>query len=148
MAKRFKVDQAQALEILLAYCKDEYLKEYRDLRKYILINSNKLVAKIHKQILDLKLFDLKDVSIFLMGGGAMIPEVTELLESKTSSFGVCSITTINNFPCLSDPFSLIQNSTSSMVLAYASKFFAQQTADKSSFAKANIDQILRLTTNQ
>jgi len=148
LAKRFKVDQQEALKILLAYCKDEYLKEYRDLRKYILINSNKLVAKIHKQILDLKLFDLKDVSIFLMGGGAMIPEVTELLESKTSSFGVCSITNMDDFPFLSDPFSLIQNSTSSMVLAYASKFFAQQSADKSSFAKANIDQILRLTTNQ
>ena len=145
-SERFSITKEQALETLINYCNNKFDKEYRDLRKTTLIHVNKIINELNQTLKDFKVFDSKDLKVLLMGGGAMIPEVTEVLEEEFGIYGQSKLVSIDDFKYLSDPNNIIPDSGSIALLAYANKFLSDKNKNSESAFSANINQILRLTT--
>ena len=144
--ERFNMDATEAMHALLAYCQDDFVREYRDMRKAVLISTSNLIDQIKQTLIDFRVYDFKETQIKLLGGGACLPEITELLEDHYQIHGQIHPISIKDFQFICDPISQISDPGFISSLAYANKFLQHknQSADTSA-AKANIDKILRLT---
>ena len=145
-ADRFNFQEDDAKHALIAYCNDNFHKEYRDMRKTVLIGANNLLQEIKQVMSEFKLFDMQKVQIKLMGGGACIPEITEVLESKFKKYGQVNAVKTTDFQFVCDPTGQLSDPGLIATLAYANRFLSDKHKDADSVAKANINKILRLTT--
>jgi len=143
---RFTLTADQAKQALIAYCQDNFLKEYRDMRKIVLIGANQLLDQISQTLSQFKLYELRNIDIKLMGGGAYIPEITEVLEQKFKKHNQIFDLKITDLQFVCDPTSQLLDPGLIATATSANKYLSDKNKDSNSLAKANINKILRLTT--